>query len=57
MKVMKNKLHTKKKISNYFKIFKKLEEKYLLGDMFKEFNQISINNPLNIRAFLEWIIF
>jgi hypothetical protein len=24
-----------------------LEEKYLLGDMFKEFNQISINNPLN----------
>jgi exonuclease III len=44
--------YKKKKISVYFKIFKKLEEKYLLGDMFKEFNQISIDNPLN--TYFSW---
>jgi hypothetical protein len=34
-------------MSFYFKIFKKLEEKYLMEDMFKEFNQINEHNPLN----------
>jgi exonuclease III len=40
-------LKSNKQISYFFKIFKKLEEKYLMGDIFKEINQINEHNPLN----------
>jgi exonuclease III len=45
--VFEQQMKSNKQISYFFKIFKKLEEKYLMGDIFKEINQINEHNPLN----------